>query len=134
MRCVLAFVMSLACVQANAASVEVMSVRELSGGRDAIGEAIRETVTGDLREVGALSVIELHARPAVQQAKACVARPGIAPRARADALVTSFRSNWAIAADTAARVALDELQKVDPVQRRPWRQLAETLPREEWCS
>jgi TolB-like protein len=39
-------------------AVAVMPFRDLSGGRGSIGEAIRETVTSDLREVGGLRVIE----------------------------------------------------------------------------
>jgi len=39
-------------------AVAVMPFRDLSGGKGSIGEAIRETVTTDLREVGGLRIIE----------------------------------------------------------------------------
>ena len=43
---------------ATSASVAVMPFHDLSGGKGNVGEAIRETVTTDLREVGGLKVIE----------------------------------------------------------------------------
>ncbi len=44
--------------QASSAAVAVMPFRDLSGGKGSIGEAIRETVTSDLRDVGGMKVIE----------------------------------------------------------------------------
>ena len=43
---------------ASTAAVAVMPFRDLSGGKGSIGEAIRETVTTDLKEVSGLKVIE----------------------------------------------------------------------------
>ncbi|MEO6953517.1 MAG: CsgG/HfaB family protein [Polyangia bacterium] len=56
----LAFVALLApqTAHATSAAVAVMPFHDLSGGKGNIGEAIRETVTSDLREVGGLKVIE----------------------------------------------------------------------------
>jgi TolB-like protein len=43
---------------ASSPTVAVMPFKDLSGGRGAVGEAIRETVTTDLKDVRGLSVIE----------------------------------------------------------------------------
>jgi TolB-like protein len=43
---------------ASMPTVAVMPFKDLAGGRGAIGEAIRETVTSDLRDVGGLKVVE----------------------------------------------------------------------------
>src|SRR4051812_16421681 len=49
----------LACGAAQAAPVvAVMPFRDLSGGKNAVGEAIRETVTTDLKDVPELTVVE----------------------------------------------------------------------------
>jgi TolB-like protein len=49
----------LMCAVANAApTVAVMPFRDLSGGKGAVGEAIRETVTTDLKDVPGLVTIE----------------------------------------------------------------------------
>ncbi|HZS39848.1 MAG TPA: CsgG/HfaB family protein [Polyangia bacterium] len=55
----LAVALALAASTARAAPVvAVMPFRDLSGGRGAVGEAIRETVTSDLRQVAGVRVVE----------------------------------------------------------------------------
>jgi len=57
----LALLLSLAPALAHATtspSVAVMPFKDLSGGKGSVGEAIRETVTSDLRDVPGLKVIE----------------------------------------------------------------------------
>ena len=58
--CLVVLLASLAApaAYASSAAVAVMPFHDLSGGKGNIGEAIRETVTTDLREVGGLKVIE----------------------------------------------------------------------------
>ncbi len=48
----------LAPALSHASAIAVMPFRDLSGGKGSIGEAIRETVTSDLKEVSGMKVIE----------------------------------------------------------------------------
>jgi TolB-like protein len=60
--------------QAATPTVAVMPFQDLSGGRGAVGEAIRETVTTDLKEVRGLTVIERGAIDKVLAEQALQAR------------------------------------------------------------
>lgn len=55
---VLALCMASGRAFAAAPTVAVMPFKDLSGGKGAIGEAIRETVTADLKEIRGITVIE----------------------------------------------------------------------------
>lgn len=58
MRALAVLLLVEALARAAVPTVAVMPFRDLSGGRGAVGEAIRETVTADLKDVGGVRVIE----------------------------------------------------------------------------
>src|SRR2546423_14268730 len=54
----LALVFAATTASAAAPTVAVLPFRDLSGGKASVGEAIRETVTSDLKSLGGVRVVE----------------------------------------------------------------------------